>query len=72
LKIFQGLVEGVNSSLAYLIHCKNLWKCHNTPPTQHNNKGKKLKYNKIKDSEKRKYVFGEMMGEENDFASSDI
>jgi hypothetical protein len=24
--------EGVNSSMIYLIHCKNLCKCHNVPP----------------------------------------
>jgi hypothetical protein len=24
-------VEGVNSSLIYLIHCKNLHKCYNVP-----------------------------------------
>jgi hypothetical protein len=24
--------EGVNSSMIYLIHCKNLCKCHNEPP----------------------------------------
>jgi hypothetical protein len=23
---------GVNSSMIYLIHCKNLCKCHNVPP----------------------------------------
>jgi hypothetical protein len=31
----------VNSSMIYLIHCKNLCKYHNVSPTQHNNKGKK-------------------------------
>jgi hypothetical protein len=25
------LVEGVNSSMIYLIHCKNFCKCHNVP-----------------------------------------
>jgi hypothetical protein len=25
-------VEGVNSSMIYLIHCKNLCKCHNISP----------------------------------------
>jgi hypothetical protein len=25
------MVEGVNSSIVYLIHCKNLCKCHNVP-----------------------------------------
>jgi hypothetical protein len=25
----------------YLIHCKNLGKCHNVPPIQHKSKGKK-------------------------------
>jgi hypothetical protein len=27
-----GRVEGVNSSMIYLIHCKDLCKCHNVPP----------------------------------------
>jgi hypothetical protein len=26
------MVEGVNSSMIYLIHCKNLCKCYNVPP----------------------------------------
>jgi hypothetical protein len=26
-------VKGVNSSVMYLIHCKNLCKCHNVLPT---------------------------------------
>jgi hypothetical protein len=26
-------VEGVNSCMIYLIHCKNLYKCHNVPPS---------------------------------------
>jgi hypothetical protein len=31
-------VEGVNSGILCLTHCKNLCKCHNVPPThQHNN-----------------------------------
>jgi hypothetical protein len=30
--------RGVNSSMIYLIYCKNFCKCHNVPPTQHNNK----------------------------------
>jgi hypothetical protein len=25
-------MEGVNSNMIYLIHCKNLCKCHNVPP----------------------------------------
>jgi hypothetical protein len=25
-------VEGVNSNVIYLIHCKNLYKCYNAPP----------------------------------------
>jgi hypothetical protein len=30
---------GENSSMTYLIYCKNFYKCYNvTPPTQHNNK----------------------------------
>jgi hypothetical protein len=32
---------GETLSMIYLIHCKNLCKCHNVPPTQHKNKGKK-------------------------------
>jgi hypothetical protein len=28
----RGTVEGVNSSVRYLIHCKNFCKCHNVPP----------------------------------------
>jgi hypothetical protein len=34
-------VEGVNSSVVYLIHCKNPCKCHNIPPTHHSNKEEK-------------------------------
>jgi hypothetical protein len=26
------MAEGVNSSMIYLIHCKNSCKCHNVPP----------------------------------------
>jgi hypothetical protein len=33
------MVEGVNSSMIYLIYCKNFCKCHNVP--QHNNKKRK-------------------------------
>jgi hypothetical protein len=29
---WRRMVEGVNSSMIYLIHCKNLCKCHNVPP----------------------------------------
>jgi hypothetical protein len=25
--------EGVNSSMIYLTHCKNIYKCHNVPRT---------------------------------------
>jgi hypothetical protein len=32
-------MEGVNSSMIYLIYCKNFWKCH----TQHDNKKIKIK-----------------------------
>jgi hypothetical protein len=28
----RSSVEGVNSSMLYLIHCKNFYKCHNVPP----------------------------------------
>jgi hypothetical protein len=27
----RRMVEGVNSSMIYLIYCKNLCKCHNIP-----------------------------------------
>jgi hypothetical protein len=27
----HGIVEEVNSCMIYLIHCKNLCKCHNIP-----------------------------------------
>jgi hypothetical protein len=37
----RRMVEGVNSSMIYLIYCKNFCKCQCTP-TQHNNK--KIKY----------------------------
>jgi hypothetical protein len=26
-------MEGVNSSMIYLIYCKNFYKCHNVPPS---------------------------------------
>jgi hypothetical protein len=26
------MVEGVNSTVIYLMHCKNFCKCHNVPP----------------------------------------
>jgi hypothetical protein len=29
---FMRVVEGVNSSVIYLIHCKKLCKCHTVPP----------------------------------------
>jgi hypothetical protein len=32
---------GMNSSVIYFIHCKDLCQCPNVPSTQHNNKGKK-------------------------------
>jgi hypothetical protein len=28
----KGAVEGLNSSMKQLIHCKNLCKCYNVPP----------------------------------------
>jgi hypothetical protein len=34
-------VEGVNSSMIYLIHCKNLCKCYNVPPPRTTIKKKK-------------------------------
>jgi hypothetical protein len=36
-----GGVEGVNSSMIYLIQCKNLCKCHNVPPPSTTIKKKK-------------------------------
>jgi hypothetical protein len=29
---WRKMVKGTNSSMIYLIHCKNLGKCHNVPP----------------------------------------
>jgi hypothetical protein len=34
---------GVNSSMTYLIHCKNQCKCHNVPPPSTTIKEKKKK-----------------------------
>jgi hypothetical protein len=34
-------VEEVNSSMAYMTHCKNLCKCHKVPPTSTTTKEKK-------------------------------
>jgi hypothetical protein len=31
----------VNSSMIYLIHCKNLCKCYSIPPQHNNKKGEK-------------------------------
>jgi hypothetical protein len=28
----RRMMEGVNSSVIYSIHCKNFCKCHNVPP----------------------------------------
>jgi hypothetical protein len=28
----RRMMEEVNSSMIYLIHCKNFCKCHNVPP----------------------------------------
>jgi hypothetical protein len=28
----KGMMEGVNSSMICLIHCRNFYKCHNVPP----------------------------------------
>jgi hypothetical protein len=36
-------VEEVNSTMIYLIHCKNLCKCHNVLPLSTTIKGKKCK-----------------------------
>jgi hypothetical protein len=35
-------VEGVNSSMIYLMHCKNLCKCYNVPPPSTTIKKKKV------------------------------
>jgi hypothetical protein len=42
------MMEGVNSSKIYLIHCKNFCKCHSVPPprTTKNNKNTKKQTNK--------------------------
>jgi hypothetical protein len=44
---YRRMLEGVNSSMIYLMHCKNLCKCHNVPPL-HNKKKKKKIYRKNK------------------------
>jgi hypothetical protein len=38
---YWRMVEGVNSSMIYLIYCKNFCKCHNVPPPRKTIKGKK-------------------------------
>jgi hypothetical protein len=30
---YSTMMEGVNSNMIYLIHCKNFCKCHNVPPS---------------------------------------
>jgi hypothetical protein len=30
--MIRRAVEGVNSSMIYLIYCKNFYKCHDVPP----------------------------------------
>jgi hypothetical protein len=42
------MVEGVNSSMIYLIYCKNFCKCHNVP--SFNTTIKKLKIKKRKEN----------------------
>jgi hypothetical protein len=32
VETIPGMGEGVNSSIVYLIYCKNFCKCHNVPP----------------------------------------
>jgi hypothetical protein len=32
----RRMIEGVSSSIIYLIRCKNICKCYNVLPTQHN------------------------------------
>jgi hypothetical protein len=44
------MVEEVNSSMIYLIHCKNLCKCYSVPPPSTTIKEKK-KWPKTKDNE---------------------
>jgi hypothetical protein len=34
LGMIRRMVEGVNSSMIYFIHCKNLCKCHSVAPVQ--------------------------------------
>jgi hypothetical protein len=36
-------VEGVNSSIIYLLHCKNFCKCHNVTPPRTTRKKETLK-----------------------------
>jgi hypothetical protein len=38
-----GIKEGMNSSMIYFIHCKNLCKCHNESPPSTKIRGKKRK-----------------------------
>jgi hypothetical protein len=30
----ERMMEGMDSSMIYLIHCKNFYKCHNVPAAQ--------------------------------------
>jgi hypothetical protein len=38
LSQLRRMMEGVNSSMIYLLHCKKFCEIHNILPTQHNNK----------------------------------
>jgi hypothetical protein len=37
----KRVVEGVNPSMKYVIHCKYLCKCYNAPPPQYNKNNNK-------------------------------
>jgi hypothetical protein len=37
------MMEGVNSNMIFLIHCKNFFKCHNVPPPSTTIKNKLIK-----------------------------
>jgi hypothetical protein len=48
--------RGVNSRMIYLVHCKNLCKCHNVPPPSTIIKGKKDSYLGVKSPIYDKYL----------------
>jgi hypothetical protein len=43
----KRMVEGVNSSMLYLIYCKEFFKCHNVPSLSTTIKNSLCKKNKI-------------------------